>query len=59
MSSSDLFVIATMSASKLLYDAGEDGDVYNRQWSDESHIALRDLNQMEIEFAKALVSCAT
>ncbi|GAV07675.1 hypothetical protein RvY_17489 [Ramazzottius varieornatus] len=54
MSSSELFIVALMSACKYLYDVGEVGDCYNGSWARQCRIPLKTLNRLEVQFLSAL-----
>lgn len=54
MSSSDVFFISMMMASKYLYDEGVDEEVFNDEWANNSEQDVDDVNQMEIGFLQAM-----
>lgn len=54
VSSSDLFMVSMLVASKYLYDDGEDEDVYNYDWSKAGNYHIRDLNRLEREFLHSI-----
>ena len=45
-----------MLASKYLYDEGVTEEVYNDEWADSADMDVEDVNQLEFEFLKAIVS---
>ncbi|XP_028393458.1 protein CNPPD1-like isoform X2 [Dendronephthya gigantea] len=62
VSSSDLFMVSMLVASKYLYDDGEDEDAYNYDWCKAGNYHIRDLNRLEREFLSSIewrifVSC--
>lgn len=54
VSSSDLFVVSTMVASKFLFDDGTDDECYNDDWACGVGMKLEKLNKLEIDFLNAL-----
>jgi len=54
VSSSDLFVVSTMVASKFLFDDGTEDECYNDDWACGVGMKLDKLNQLEIDFLNAL-----
>ncbi|EDO37399.1 predicted protein, partial [Nematostella vectensis] len=50
LSSSDVFLISVMVASKYLYDEGEDEEVFNDEWAKAGLRTVRDINKLEREF---------
>jgi len=54
VSSSDLFLVSMMVASKFLYDEGEDEEVLNDEWAKSANVENRDLNQLERSFLAAI-----
>jgi hypothetical protein len=54
ISSSDLFLISILVASKFLYDEGEDGALLNSEWAKLGHRKQSTLNSLERKFLKAL-----
>ncbi|CAB3982389.1 CNPPD1-like [Paramuricea clavata] len=62
VSSSDLFMVSMLVASKYLYDDGEGDDAYNYDWCKAGNYHIHDLNRLEREFLnsiewKIFVSC--
>lgn len=53
-SPSQVFLVATMVASKYLYDDGEEDEVFNDEWATSAALSLADLNQAEREFLVAI-----
>ncbi|KAK8375446.1 hypothetical protein O3P69_008351 [Scylla paramamosain] len=53
-SPSQVFLVATMVASKYLYDDGEEDEVFNDEWATSAALSLADLNQAEREFLIAI-----
>ncbi|KAG0719213.1 Protein CNPPD1 [Chionoecetes opilio] len=53
-SPSQVFLVATMVASKYLYDDGEEDEVFNDEWATSAALSLMDLNQAEREFLIAI-----
>ncbi|CAL1535249.1 unnamed protein product [Lymnaea stagnalis] len=54
MSSSDIFFISMMMASKYLYDEGVEEEVFNDEWADNTDQEVDDVNQMEMDFLQAM-----
>ncbi|KAI0217394.1 Protein CNPPD1 [Lamellibrachia satsuma] len=53
-SSSDLFLISMMVASKYLYDEGVDEEVFNDEWAESAKIEVDEINDMERDFLAAI-----
>lgn len=54
VSSSDLFLISMMVASKYLYDEGVDEEVFNDEWAESAALETTDVNTMERHFLNAI-----
>ncbi|XP_044526692.1 protein CNPPD1 [Gracilinanus agilis] len=54
VSSSDLFLISMMVASKYLYDEGEEEEVFNDEWGAAGGMAVPTLNALERGFLNAM-----
>lgn len=54
VSSSDLFLISVLVASKYLYDVGEDDDVSNIRWALLTKLDIEDINENERSFLAAM-----
>lgn len=54
ISSSELFLISMMVASKYLYDEGITEEVFNDEWAESAKMETEDVNQMEREFLGAI-----
>lgn len=54
VSSSDLFLISMMVASKYLYDEGEEEEVFNDEWGAAGGVAVPTLNALERSFLSAM-----
>lgn len=54
ISSSDLFLISMMVASKYLYDEGEDEEVFNDEWGAAGKLDVQTVNTLEINFLNAM-----
>lgn len=54
VSSSDLFLISMMMASKFMYDEGVDEEVFNDEWADAGNMDVEDVNTLEREFLSAI-----
>jgi len=54
VSSSDLFLISMMVASKYLYDEGEDEEVFNDDWAKAGNRTVNDVNKLEMEFVASI-----
>lgn len=54
VSSSDLFLISMMVASKYLYDEGIDEEVYNDEWAEAADLETSDVNALEVHFLSAI-----
>ena len=55
VSSSDIYLISMLVASKYLYDNGTDEEVYNDEWAESANMEVCDINQLERQFLNALV----
>lgn len=54
VSSSDLFLISMMMASKFLYDEGVDDEVFNDEWAASADMETEDVNELERQFLSAI-----
>lgn len=54
ISSSELFLISMMMASKFLYDEGIEDEVFNDEWAESGDVDVDDVNQMERDFLSAI-----
>ncbi|XP_045179308.2 protein CNPPD1-like [Mercenaria mercenaria] len=54
VSSSELFLISMMMASKFLYDEGVDEEVFNDEWANSGDVETEDVNQLELDFLAAI-----
>ncbi|XP_039504296.1 protein CNPPD1 [Pimephales promelas] len=54
ISSSDLFLISMMVASKYLYDEGEDEEVFNDEWGTAAKLDVHTVNTLEMNFLNAI-----
>ncbi|XP_061659806.1 protein CNPPD1 isoform X2 [Syngnathoides biaculeatus] len=54
ISSSDLFLISMMVASKYLYDEGEEEEVFNDEWGAAGKLDVETVNNLEINFLNAI-----
>lgn len=54
VSSSDLFLISMMMASKFMYDEGVNEEVFNDEWAEAGNMDTEDVNQLEREFLSAI-----
>lgn len=54
VSSSELFLISMMMASKFLYDEGIDEEVFNDEWATSGDLDTEDINQLELDFLAAI-----
>lgn len=54
ISSTDLFLVSLMVASKFLHDDGEEDEVFNDEWATSASMEKKDLNKLEIEFLVAI-----
>jgi hypothetical protein len=54
VSSTDLFLISVLVASKYLYDVGEDDDVSNIRWALLTKLDIEDINENERSFLTAM-----
>ncbi|XP_037135370.1 protein CNPPD1 [Syngnathus acus] len=54
ISSSDLFLISMMVASKYLYDEGEEEEVFNDEWGAAGKLDVETVNKLEMNFLKAI-----
>lgn len=54
VSSSDLFIISMMVASKYLYDEGSVDEVYNDEWANSGMMETSYINELEAKFLQAI-----
>ncbi|XP_078260490.1 protein CNPPD1 isoform X2 [Rhinoraja longicauda] len=54
ISSSDLFLISMMVASKYLYDEGEEEEVFNDEWGAAGKLDVQVVNALEMNFLRAI-----
>ncbi|XP_026881601.2 protein CNPPD1 [Electrophorus electricus] len=54
ISSSDLFLISMMVASKYLYDEGEEEEVFNDEWGTAGKLDVHTVNTLELNFLSAI-----
>jgi len=54
ISSTDLFLVSLMVASKYLYDDGEEDEVFNDEWATSGNLEKKELNRLELEFLSAI-----
>ncbi|XP_073684472.1 protein CNPPD1 [Garra rufa] len=54
ISSSDLFLISMMVASKYLYDEGEEEEVFNDEWGTAAKMDVQTVNTLEMNFLNAI-----
>ncbi|NWJ10866.1 CNPD1 protein, partial [Crypturellus undulatus] len=54
ISSSDLFLISMMVASKYLYDEGEEEEVFNDEWGAAGKVDVQTVNTLEMNFLSAV-----
>ncbi|XP_061654832.1 protein CNPPD1 [Phyllopteryx taeniolatus] len=54
ISSSDLFLISMMVASKYLYDEGEEEEVFNDEWGAAGKLDVETVNKLEMNFLNAI-----
>lgn len=54
ISSSDLFLISMMVASKYLYDEGEEEEVFNDEWGTAAKLDVKTVNTLEMNFLSAI-----
>ncbi|XP_063789941.1 protein CNPPD1 isoform X2 [Pseudophryne corroboree] len=54
ISSSDLFLISMMVASKYLYDEGEEEEVFNDEWGAAGRLDVQTVNNLEMNFLRAI-----
>lgn len=45
-----------MVASKFLHDDGEEDEVFNDEWANSAGLDVKEMNQLERDFLKAIVS---
>ncbi|XP_017312425.1 protein CNPPD1 [Ictalurus punctatus] len=57
ISSSDLFLISMMVASKYLYDEGEEEEVFNDEWGAAGKLDVQTVNTLELNFLSAINWC--
>ncbi|XP_040564944.1 protein CNPPD1 [Lepeophtheirus salmonis] len=53
-SSTDVFLVSLMVASKFLNDDGEEGEVFNEVWASSAGIDKSHINELEINFLSAI-----
>lgn len=54
VSSSDLFLISMMVASKYLYDEGSEDEVFNDEWAVSGDLPVERVNRLEADFLGAI-----
>lgn len=54
VSSSEIFLISMLVASKFMFDEGTDDEVYNDEWSASSQLDVKQIKSLEANFLKAL-----
>merc|ERR1739838_934987 len=54
ITSTDLFLVSLMVASKYLYDDGEEDEVFNDEWATSGNLEKKELNPLELEFLSAI-----
>jgi len=54
ITSTDLFLVSLMVASKYLYDDGEEDEVFNDEWATSGNLEKKELNRLELEFLSAI-----
>lgn len=54
VSSTDLFLVSLLVASKFLHDDGEEDEVFNDEWATSASMEKKDLNKLELEFLVAI-----
>ncbi|XP_064598401.1 protein CNPPD1-like [Liolophura sinensis] len=54
VSSSDLFLISMMMASKYVYDEGVDEEVFNDEWAESARMEVDEVNDLEMDFLSAM-----
>ncbi|XP_056286993.1 protein CNPPD1 [Pseudoliparis swirei] len=54
ISSSDLFLVSMMVASKYLYDEGEEEEVFNDEWGAAGKLDVKTVNILEMNFLNAI-----
>lgn len=50
VSSSDLYVISLLVASKFLHDEGEAEEIFNEEWAEAAGLSVKTVNRLEREF---------
>jgi len=54
VSSSDLYVISLLVASKFLHDEGEHEEIFNEEWAEAAGLSIKTVNRLEREFLDAV-----
>lgn len=54
ISSTDLFLVSLMVASKFLHDDGEEDEVFNDEWASSGGMDKKELNKLEMDFLTAI-----
>lgn len=54
ISSSDLFIVSLVVASKFLNDEGEDDEIFNDEWAEAGGLAVSTVNRLERDFLSAM-----
>lgn len=54
VSSTDLFLVSLMVASKYLNDDGEEDEVFNDEWATSGGLEKKELNRLELDFLSAI-----
>ena len=54
ISSTDLFLVSLMVASKFLHDDGEEDEVFNDEWAKSGAMEKKELIELELNFLSAI-----
>ncbi|XP_041478049.1 protein CNPPD1-like [Lytechinus variegatus] len=54
VTSTELFLVSMMLATKFLYDEGEDEEIFSDEWADSAKIDVKRVNELERDFLEAI-----
>ncbi|XP_057304123.1 protein CNPPD1-like [Hydractinia symbiolongicarpus] len=54
VSSSDIYVVSMLVATKFLHDEGEEEEIFNNEWAEAAGLAVSTVNKLEREFLDAM-----
>ncbi|XP_071511827.1 protein CNPPD1-like [Diadema antillarum] len=54
VTSTELFLVSMMLATKFLYDEGEDEEIFSDEWAESANLDVKRVNELEREFLEAI-----